>query len=179
MAFGRLRDGVSVQAARAELETISRRLASAYPATNRGVTPRVDSFSQFFIGPDAPIIYGSLWAAAWFVVLIACANLANLALARTMGRSREFATRMALGAGRARIMRQTFVESLMVASVAGALGWQLAKWSVRAWAVATASRYQILDYRVDSGTFAYLVAISVGAAILLSLTPIGRICNLA
>jgi len=178
MAFGRLRDGASVQSARAELETINRRLASAWPATNRGVTPRVDTFSQFFIGPDASIIYGSLWAASWFVVLIACANLANLTLARTMGRSREFSTRMALGAGQWRMTRQILVESLALVSIGGALGWQLARWSVRTWAVATASRYQILDYRIDSSTFAYLVAASLGSAVLFSLAPIGRVLQL-
>ena len=119
MAVGRLRDGATLQEARAELETINRRLEAAYPATNRGVVPRVDTYSQFFIGPDAPVIYGSLWVAAWFVLLIACANLANLTVARTIGRWRDFSTRIALGAGQARMMRQIFVESLALAGVAG------------------------------------------------------------
>ncbi|HUA18480.1 MAG TPA: ABC transporter permease [Bryobacteraceae bacterium] len=179
MAFGRLRDGVDVETARAELETINRRLETAYPATNRGVVPRVNTYSQVFVGPDAPIIYGSLWAAAWLVVLVACANLANLALARTIGRSRELSTRIALGAGRGRMMRQIFVESLALSSTAGVLGWWIAQWSVRTWAVDTASRYQILDYRMDSGTLAYLAAISVAAAILFSLAPISGVLHLS
>ncbi len=178
MAFGRLRDGANRQEARVELETINRRLEAAYPATNRGVVPRVDTHSQFFVGPDARIVYGSLWAAAWFVLLIACANLANLTLARTIGRSREFATRIALGAGQGRMVRQIFVESLALTSVAAALGWWIAKWSVHTWAAATVSRYEVLDYTVDSGTLAYLVAISVGAAILFSLPPIARVLQL-
>jgi macrolide transport system ATP-binding/permease protein len=74
MAVGRLRDGANLQEARTELGTINRRLEAAYPATNRGVVARVDTWSQANIGPDAPVIYGSLWVAAWFVLLIACAN---------------------------------------------------------------------------------------------------------
>ncbi len=178
MAFGRLRDDANLEEARTELATINRRLEAAWPATNRGVVPTLKTYSQFFVGPDAPMIYGSLWAAAWFVFLIACANLANLTLARTMGRWRDFATRIALGAGQGRMLRQIFVESLMLASVAAALGWWITKWGVRAWAVETASRYQILDYRVDSGTLGYLVGISLAAAILFSLAPIGRVLQL-
>ena len=124
------------------------------------------------------MIYGSLWAAAWFVLLIACANVANLTLARTMGRWRDFATRIALGAGQARMIRQIFVESPTLAGVAGALGWWITRWSVRKWAVLTASRYQVLDYAIDSSTLAYLVAISIVAAILFSLAPIGSIVQL-
>ncbi len=74
-------------------------------------------------------------------------------------------------------MRQILVESLALARVAAALGWWITKWSVRTWAVATASRYQILDYG-GFGTLAWLVAISVGAAILFSLAPIGRVLQL-
>ncbi len=178
MAVGRLRDGANLQEARAELETINRRLEAAYPATNRGVVPRVNTYSQYNIGPDAPVIYGSLWVAAWFVLLIACANLANLTVARTIGRWRDFSTRIALGAGQGRMMRQIFVESLTLTSVAGALGWWITKWGVRTWAVETASIYQILDYTLDSGTLAYLVAISLAAAILFSLAPMGRVLQI-
>jgi len=178
LAFGRLRDGANLQGARAELETINLRLETAYPATNRGVVPKVSTWSQSFIGPDAPVIYGSLWVAAWFVLLIACANLANLTVARTVGRWRDFSIRIALGAGRGRMMRQIFVESLALTSLAGVLGWWITKWGVRTWAVETASIYQILDYTLDSRTLAYLVAISLAAAILFSLAPMGRVLQI-
>ena len=176
---GRLRDGVRLQEARAELETINRRLEAAYPATNRGVVPTLATHSQINSGPDAQMIWGSLWVGAWFVFLIACANLANLTLVRAMARWRDFATRLALGAGIGRMARQIVVESLMLAAIAGALGWWITTWSVRTWAAVTASRYQVLDYTVDSGTLAYLVAISGAAAMLCSLAPIGRVVQLA
>jgi putative ABC transport system permease protein len=177
-AVGRLRDGASLQEARAELETINRRLEADYPATNRGVIPTFATHSEMNSGPDAPIIWGSLWTAAWFVWLIACANVANLMLVRTMGRWRELSTRIALGAGQRRMMRQMFTESLALTSVAGAIGWWITRWSVRTWVALTASRYQVLDYTVDSGTFAFLVGLSVAAALLCSLAPIGRVVQL-
>lgn len=178
MAFGRLADGKKIAGARAELETINRRLAASYPATNRDVVPRVYTYSQIFVGPNAPVVYRSLWVAAWFVLLIACANLANLTLARTLGRSREFSTRIALGAGHWRMVRQLLTESLLLAGAGGALGWWIAAWSVRTWAVATASIHQVLDYTVDAGTLAYLIAISIGAALLCGLVPIGRVLQI-
>ena len=175
---GRLRDGARVAEARAELETINRRLEADYPATNRGVVPTVATHSQMNSGPDAAMIWGSLWAAAWFVWLIACANVANLALVRTMGRWRELSTRIALGAGHGRVMRQMFAESLVLTGAAGAIGWWITRWSVRTWVAVTASRYQVLDYTVDSGALAYLMAISIAAALLCSLAPIGRVVQL-
>ena len=178
MAFGRLKDGISAETARAELEVINRRLASTWPATNRDVTPRVDTHAQFFIGPDASVIYGSLWTAAWFVLLMACANLANLTLARTTGRSREFSTRLALGAAHSRMARQVLIEGLLLASVGGGLGWWIARWGVHIWNAATESRYQILDYTPGSDTVAYLVATSFIAAMLFSVVPIVRIWRL-
>ncbi len=178
LAFGRLADGATIESARAELETINRRLAAAYPATNRGVVPRVDTHAQFFTGPDAPIIYGSLWAAGWFVLLIACANLANLALARTLRRSRELSTRIALGAGQARMVRQIFTESLLLAAAGGGLAWWIASTSVRVWAAATESPYQILDYSFTVATPAYWGAICILAAVLLAAVPVARIRKL-
>jgi putative ABC transport system permease protein len=176
---GRLRDGSSLHEARAELETINRRLEADFPETNRGVVPTVATHAEINSGRDAPLIWGSLFVAAWFVLLIACANLANLMLVRTVGRWREFSTRIALGAGQARMMRQLLAESLMLVSVAGTLGWWIITWSVHTWTTITESRYQVLDYRVDARTFCYLLAISVTAAVLCSLAPIGRVAHIA
>lgn len=175
MAVGRLADGATIDSAQAELETINGRLAAEYPASNRDVVPLVRTFSQTFVGPDAATIYGSVWASGWLVLLIACANLANLTLARTLGRSHEYATRIALGAGPGRIAQQILGECLLLACAGGALGWWLAKWSVRTWAAATESRYQVLDYTVSQGVLAYLVAVSVAAALLIGLVPITRV----
>jgi putative ABC transport system permease protein len=176
-AIGRLRDGSTLEEARAELDTITRRLQAADPATTRGV-PSVLTYSQAHVAPDAPMIYGALWVGAWFVVVIACANVANLTLVRTIGRWREFSTRIALGAGPSRMVRQMLVESVALTGVAAAAAWWITRWSVRTWAEATASRYLALDYSVNSGTLAYLVSISVAAAILIALLPIARVMQL-
>jgi putative ABC transport system permease protein len=173
-----LRDGATREEARAQLDTIRRRLTVIDPATDRNVVISVKTYSQAHMSPDAPMIYGSLWVGAWFVLLIACANLANLTLVRTIGRGREFSTKMALGAGQARMIRQMLVESLTLAGIAAALGWWITAWSVRTWAAATASRYLALDYTVDAGVLVYLVAIAIACAILSSLAPIGRIAQL-
>ena len=178
MAVGRLRRGATVQQARAEIETINRRLQTAFPATNRQLLVSVTDNAHFHAGPNGPVIYGSLWVGACFVLLIACTNVANLTLVRTIGRWRELSTRIALGAGPGRITRQILVEGVTVASVAGALAGWITRWGVHTWAVATASPHQILDYRVDAGTLAYLTAVSLTAALLFSVGPIARIMQL-
>jgi putative ABC transport system permease protein len=179
MSVARLADGVSLDEARVEIETINRRLEAAYPATNRGVVATVATHSQTMSGRDAPIVWGSLWAAAWFVLLIACANLANLMLVRTVGRWRDFSTRLALGAGQWRIVRQMLLECLILAAIAGTLGWWLTNWTMRTWVELTASRYQILDYSVQARTLVYLVAITVGAAVLCAIAPILKVVQFA
>lgn len=178
LAFGRLKDGATVAGARSEIETIGRRLAAEYPATNRDVLPKVSTHAEFFIGPDARVIYGSLWAASWFVLLIACANLANLTLARSVGRGLDFSTRIALGAGEWRLMRQLLAESLLLAAAGGMLAWWLASASTRLWAAATASRYQILDYTLGAGTLGYVAAVSLAAAAMFGVVPMLRLRRL-
>jgi putative ABC transport system permease protein len=169
---------VSLQQARKELETINRRLEVAYPTTNRGVFPAMFTHAEGNSGADASMIWGSLWAAAWFVFLIACANLANLSLARSIGRAREYSTRIALGAGQGRMIRQVLMESLTIAAVAGAAGWWIAKWCVHQWDLVTFSFYQVLDYTVNFRTFSYLAAVTLGAAILFSLAPVARVMQI-
>ena len=172
-AIGRLRDRVSIAEARAELEGITRALQAADPAIVRGM-PSVLTYAEAHVAPDAPMIYRSLWAGAWFVLLIACANVANLTLVRTVGRWREFSTRVALGAGQWRLVRQMVIETVAVTGVAAALGWSLTTWSVGAWADATASQYLALDYSLTDGTVMYLGAIATCAAILIAVLPIVR-----
>ena len=158
------------------METIGRRLAQAYPLTNKGFPPVVRNFAGFYIGPNASLIYGALWGAVGFVLLIACANLANLMLARALGRSREISVRMALGAGRWRIVRQFLIESIMLSALGGFLGWWIAKWGVHAWELASRSRGyswfdHVLDYTLDYRVFFYLIAISAGTGLLFGLAP--------
>ena len=140
----------------------------------------VRHFHEFFIGPNATMIYGSMWGAVGFVLLIACANLANLLLARAIGRSREISVRIALGAGRWRIIRQLLIESLMLSGLGGFLGWWIAKWGVRAYALAMANKssWLILDYSMDHRVLAYLIAISIGTGILFGLAPALRLSKL-
>jgi putative ABC transport system permease protein len=169
----RLRDDATVQSARAEMELIGKRLALAYPLTDREHPPMLQKFHEFFIGPNAVLIYGSMWGAVGFVLLIACANLANLLLTRAMGRSREISVRIALGAGRWRIVRQLLIESVMLSGLGGFLGWWLAKWSVRAYQLAMDAKahWLVIDYTMDARVLGYLIAISIGTGILFGLAP--------
>ena len=186
--FGRLNDGVTVEAARAEMATIGRRLEAEYPA-DKGFPPVVVRFHEFFIGTNATLIYQAMWGAVAFVLLIACANLANLLLARAIGRARETSVRIALGAGRWRIVRQFLIESLMLSAAGGFAGWWIAVWSVRAYtAYATGAGLSpdirggwfdnVLDYSLDYRVFLYLVAISIGTGLLFGLAPARRLSRL-
>jgi putative ABC transport system permease protein len=179
-AFGRIADGIPFERARAEVEGIIRRLEKQYPVTDRREHLVVQHFDQFFIGPNAAALYGSMWGAVGFVLLIACANLANLLLARALGRSREISVRIALGAGRWRILRQLLIESVMLSSVGGFLGWWIARWSVHSYqlAMAAKSSWLILDYSMDRRVLAYLIAISIGTGLLFGLAPALRLSKL-
>jgi predicted permease len=178
-AAARLRNGVTLAQARTELEAINRQLEVAYPDTNRGLVPSVIDHAQFTSGADARVIWGSLWVAAGLVLLIACANVANLTVVRTVGRWREFVTCLALGAGRRRIVRQMLIESVMLAGAAVLPAWSLTQWSMTQWATLAASRYQMVDYRVTSGTVTYLAVAAVTAAVVLALAPVVRVLHLS
>jgi len=180
MVVARLAEGVTVESARADMDIIGRRLAAEYPVTNHDLLPEIQTFTQFFIGPNGALIYGSMWGAVGFVLLIACANLANLLLARAIGRSREISVRIALGAGRWRIIRQLLIESVMLSGLGGFLGWWIAKWGVRTYdlAMARKSSWLIVDYTMDNRVLAYLTAISIGTGILFGLAPALRLSRL-
>lgn len=174
-AIGRLSPKATLKGARAELDGVNQNLETAFPASNKGVRATARGFSEFQIGPDVWMIYGSVWVAAAFVLLIACANLANLTLARTLGRARELSTRIALGAGHWRIARQFLVESGILAMTAGGLGWWLGQLALHAWIEATWTRYVVLDYSPGLEIVAYWAAITVAAAVLFGLIPAIRV----
>jgi predicted permease len=178
--FGRLARGATTGSAQAEMETIGRRLARSYPSTNQGFGPAVMTFPEFFLGPQATTLYGSMSVAVAFVLLIACANLANLLLTRATGRSREISVRISLGAGRRRIVRQLLIESLMLSGAGGLLGWWMTTWSARAYELFAAppSSYDHWVYAIDHRVLVYLVGISIGAGLLFGLAPASRLSGL-
>ena len=130
-AMGRLKDGRTLSLAQAEASTVASQLADAYPKESIGRGAKVESFRELMVGGVRPMLL-VLFAAVVVILLIACANLANLLLAHGLGRQREIAVRAALGASRWRLIRQLLTETTLIAAVGGASGVFLAYWGLRA-----------------------------------------------
>src|SRR5687767_4517646 len=137
--FGRLADGTTRAAATTELSAIAARLEAQYPDTNKNLGVEVLTFNERFNGGSIRNVFLSLLGAVGFVLLIACANVANLLLARSATRAREIAVRLALGASRARILRQLLAESVLLACLGGVFGLGLAHFSVKLFEAAVAN----------------------------------------
>jgi putative ABC transport system permease protein len=120
-ALARLKPGVSLEQARAELDNLSRRLAQDYPNINTGLSFRMKSLRDFYVGDVRPYLW-LLFGAVGFVLLIACTNVASLLLGRSLGRQREIAVRTAVGASRLRLVRQLLTESLVLGALSGLIG---------------------------------------------------------
>jgi putative ABC transport system permease protein len=170
LVFGRLAPGVTLAAAQSEVDGVARR---AIAGKVNGPVVRVRLFLEMIGVYGLRPVLVAMVCAVGFVLLIVCADVANLLLARAAARAREISIRIAIGAGRARIVRQLLVESLLLSIAGGCAGW-LVGWAGLRWfdrLSAQGRRPSWLHFSMDLRTFAYLAAISLGAGILFGLAP--------
>jgi len=167
--FARLKPGVTLTQARAEVATITGRLERQYPGTNREVA--VTPLKENVVGKvEAPLLV--LLGAVGFVLLIACANVAHMLLARTSDRQREIAVRTALGAGRMRVIRQFLTENLLLATLGATAGLLLALWGTHALiALSPADLPRVEMVAIDARVVLFLLGVTLLTAIGFGLAP--------
>jgi predicted permease len=170
-AIARLKAGVTAEQARADMEQIAQNLAVAYPEADKGTGATIVPLKTDVVGNVRGILLVLLGAVS-FVLLIACANVANLLLARSTGRSREFAIRRALGASPGRMIRQLLTESVMLGIAGGGIGLLLAKWGTRLILAALPENLpRTEEIGIDGHVLAYTLGVSIVTGIVFGLAP--------
>ena len=169
--IGRLKPGVTIEQAQSDMDRVARNLAAAYPDTNKGTGAKIVPLKESMVGAIRPTLL-ILLGAVGFVLLIACVNVSNLLLARSTGRTREFAIRAALGAGQWRLLRQSLTESTLLSLAGGGLGLFVASWGTKAaLAAMPAALPRAEEVGLDGRVLLFTLAISLGAGILSGLAP--------
>jgi putative ABC transport system permease protein len=169
--IARLRDGVSLEQARSEMDGIARRLAAAYPPSNENKLTDVVTLQELMVGATRDTLY-TLLAAVGLVLLIACANVANLLLSRATSREREIVVRAAVGAARGRLVRQLLTESAVLGVAAALCGAWLARLGMLGLiALAPENLPRLDEIRVDLTALAFAIAIALVASVLFGLAP--------
>jgi putative ABC transport system permease protein len=170
-AIARLKQGVSIQQAQADFSGIADRLEETYPQSNKGYGIHLVTLSDDMLGSIKPALW-MLLGAVVFVLLVACANVGNLLLARSTARQKEIAIRTALGAGRKQIVQQLLIESLLLSVTGGILGLLFAMWGTSVVESVTAQIHPLLkDIHIDWRVLAFTFALSVFTGIIFGLAP--------
>ncbi|MGA3077395.1 MAG: ABC transporter permease [Bryobacteraceae bacterium] len=173
LSFARLKPGVTLEKAQAAMDAIGARIAAAYPESNQGWGVTVERFEDRIVGPQLRRSLLVLLAAVGAILLIGCANLANLTLARGAAREREIAVRASLGAGAWRLIRQLLTENLLVAAAGGALGLALGYAMIRG-LILLAPPFSLpseADVSIDPAVLLFTLAVSLLTALLFGLAP--------
>jgi putative ABC transport system permease protein len=173
LAYGRLKPGATVEQARAEIAGIAVRLERQYPATNRGWGALVRPLKASLVPARGYALLFTMMGAVGFVLLIACANVANLMLARATVRHREISIRAALGAGRARIVRQLLTESVVIGVLCVPFGLALAVWGIRLFerAIPQQALPYYFTFPIDLRVLVYTIGLSILTGLLFGAAP--------
>ena len=171
--FGRLAPGVTREQAQSELINISRKLEADNPDTNKDIQARVLTFNEEQNGGPIRTVFLSLMGAVAFVLLIACANVANLLLSRSTNRAREISVRVSLGASRWRVIRQLLIESVILAVISGLAGLGIAAIGIRLFDRATldVGRPYWIQFTMDGNVIAFFALVCLGTGIIFGLAP--------